>query len=190
MSRATGTVSPGPRRRASGLRAAAAALLFLLPAAPAAAATLDDLAKAEAALVAVWQEVPLSFRTTTFVTGSPVGFGVYEARETSVFAPGEPLVVYAEPVGYLWGEAGDGRYTFGFDVDLLIKRPDGSIVGGRESFQRLELTSRARNREFMLTLTLTLDGIAPGDYLLEYRTRDIASDKAGTISLPFTIAAP
>ncbi|GGK33500.1 hypothetical protein GCM10011322_20190 [Salinarimonas ramus] len=171
--------------------AAASALLLLatLPTTAAKAATLDDLAEAEAALVAVWEELPLTFRTATFVSERPVGFGVYEARETSVFAPGERLVVYAEPQGYLWEETGDGRVVFGFDVDLLIKRPDGEIVGGRENFQRLALESRERNREFMLTLTLTLDGIRPGDYVLEYRARDIASDKAGTIALPFTIAA-
>ncbi|WP_372423961.1 hypothetical protein [Salinarimonas chemoclinalis] len=173
------------------LRRAAAAALLLLASLPwAKAATLDDLAKAEAALVAVWQDVPLGFRTTTFVADAPQGYGVYTARETNVFAPGEPLVVYAEPVGYAWEEIGDGRFRFGFDVDLLIKTPDGTIVGGRENFQRLALESRARNREFMLTLTLTLDGIRPGDYVLEYRTRDIASDEAGTISLPFTIAEP
>ncbi|WP_052341842.1 hypothetical protein [Salinarimonas rosea] len=171
-------------------RAAAAALLLLAALPAAKAATLDDLAQAEAALVAVWDEVPLSFRTATFVVGSPEGYGVYAARETNVFAGGEPLVVYAEPVGYAWEAIADGRFRFGFDVDLLIKRPDGAIVGGRESFQRLALESRTRNREFMLTLTLTLDGITPGDYVLEYRTRDIASDKAGTISLPFSIAKP
>ncbi|MGP9820416.1 hypothetical protein ACTZWW_10405 [Salinarimonas sp. NSM] len=179
------------RRRPVRAAAALLPLIALLAPLPSAkAATLDDLARAEAALVAVWEDVPLAFRTATFVDGSPAGYGVYTARETSVFAPGEPLVVYAEPVGYAWEEIGDGRFRFGVDVDLLIKRPDGAIVGGRENFQRLALESRTRNREFMLTLTLTLDGITPGDYVLEYRTRDIASDEASTISLPFTIAEP
>lgn len=150
---------------------------------------LAAIEKAEAAVVAVWLAAPVTFRRALFVAEPPLGFGIYKERQGRVFGPGEPLVVYAEPVGYGWLENADATFTFGFAVDLLVKTAAGKVVAGQENFRRLELTSRARNREFMLTLTLEIEGAPPGDYVLEYRTRDIASDKAGVISLPFTIRA-
>jgi hypothetical protein len=154
-------------------------------------ALAQDLAaieKAEEAVVAAWNATPILFRTSVFVSESPGGFGIYRQRESNVFGPGEPLVVYAEPVGYGWKDNGDGTFGFGFNVDLIIKKPDGSIVGGQENFQRLALSSRARNREFMLTLTLTFDGAPAGDYVLEYVVRDLTGSKSGNISLPFTVS--
>jgi hypothetical protein len=164
-----------------------AALAFMAVSGMAVAQTLGDIELAEEVVIDAWQRTPLAFRTTVIVDAPPQGFGVYHERAHNEFAPGEPIVIYAEPVGYAWRENPDGTYTFGFDVDLLLKKSDGAIVGGQENFQHLELTSRARNREFMLTLTLTVDGAPPGDYVVEYTTRDIASDKAAVISRPFFI---
>lgn len=155
---------------------------------PACAQSLDAIERAENGVMEAWAAAPLTFRRTIFVSEPPQAFGVFSERKDALFANGEPIVVYAEPVGYAWQENGDGTYTFGFDVDLLVKTADGQIVGGQENFDRLEFTSRVRNREFMLTLTLDLSGAPPDDYVLQYRVRDIASDKAGTISLPFSLA--
>jgi hypothetical protein len=152
-----------------------------------AAQSLDAIEAAEEAVIEAWEQTPLTYRTAVFVASDPAGYGVYNERADGNFAQGEPIVIYAEPVGYAWQENDDGTYSFGFDVDLLLKTAGGAIVGGQENFQHLELTSRARNREFMLTLTLTVDGAPPGDYVVEYTTRDIASDKSGVISLPFSI---
>lgn len=167
--------------------ASAAAVLALLAATGASAQTLEAIEKAEQAVISAWNATPLTYRKALFVTQAQ-GFGVYQAREGAVFKGGEPLVVYAEPVGYAWKDEGDGTFSFGFDVDLLVKRSTGEIVGGQENFQKLELTSRSLNREFMLTLTLNIDGAPAGDYVVEYRTRDVNSPKSAVISLPFTVA--
>lgn len=164
-----------------------AGLAFIAVSGTTAAQTLGDIELAEEAVIAAWQRTSLTFRTAVIVDAPPEGFGIYQERAHNEFAPGEPVVIYAEPVGYAWHENPDGTYTFGFDVDLLLKKTDGAIVGGQENFQHLELTSRTRNREFMLTLTLTVDGAPPGDYVVEYTTRDIASEEAAVISLPFSI---
>lgn len=145
------------------------------------------LAEAEAAYEAAWLESPLTFAKAVLVSRAN-GFGIYEERKDAVFKGEEPIVVYAEPVGYAWKDNGDGTFSFGFNVDLLVKTPDGKIVAGQENFQKLELRSRARNKEFMLTLTLTLTGAPPGDYVIEYTTRDIASSKSGKISVPVTVS--
>ena len=167
---------------------AGAVLMSMLGGSVAGAQDLAAIERAEAQLVAAWEASPILFRTAAFVSEPPGGYGIYKERPSPSFAPGEPIMVYAEPVGYGWSENADGTFTFGFAIDLLIKKPDGTVVGGQENFQKVELTSRARNREFMLTLTLNLDGAPAGDYVLEYRTRDIASEKAGVISMPFRIA--
>lgn len=161
--------------------------LALLAPAAATAQELEKLTAAEATVDAAWSEVPIAFRKVALVSMAN-GFGIYEERKDNVFKAGEPVVAYAEPVGYGWKDNGDGTFNFGFSVDLLVKTPDGKIVAGQENFQRLELKSRARNKEFMLTLTLNLEGAPPGDYVVEYITRDITSSKSGKISLPVTIA--
>ena len=166
-------------------------LLVAARALHAAAANAQDLASietAEAAVVAAWNASPLVFRTVALLAEPAQGYGIYVERENSTFSPSEPIVIYAEPAGYAWRDNGNGTHTFGFDVDLLVKTAKREIVGGQENFQQIELTSRARNREFMLTLTLTVEGAPPGDYIVEYKVRDRHSEKAGTISVPFKVA--
>ncbi len=164
-----------------------AAAMMLMAATSAGAQSIEAVEKAEQAVIAAWNATPLAYRKAFFVDQAQ-GFGVYQARENAIFKGGEPLIVYAEPVGYAWKDNGNGTYSFGFNVDLLLKTAKGEIVGGQENFQSLELTSRSLNREFMLTLTLNVDGAPAGDYVVEYRTRDIHSSKSAVISLPFTVA--
>jgi hypothetical protein len=39
----------------------------------------------------------------------------------------------------------------------------------------------------MVTLTMNVSGAPAGDYVLEYKLRDLASDKSAVINLPFQI---
>lgn len=165
-----------------------AAVGMLAVTAPATAQSLADIEKAEAAVVEAWNATPLALRTALFVTEAPQGFGLYNPRPEAVFKPGESIVVYAEPVGYGWTDNGNGTFGFGFTVDLAIKNKEGGVLASQENYQRAEFSSRSRNRELMLTFTLTLDGAPAGDYVVEYLIHDITGDKQGTISLPFTIA--
>jgi hypothetical protein len=170
--------------------AALACLLLAAAAPPIAGQTMAEIERAEAVLDAAWAALPIQTRTAVLVAAPPAGFGLYEPHPTGVFAPGEPIIVYAEPVGFGYSQPAPGLWQFGFDVDLLVKTADGQILGGQEGFERLALTSRTRNREFMLTLTLDLDGAPPGDYVVQYTLNDIASDKSGALVLPFTIVDP
>ena len=125
------------------------AALALVAAAPAGAQSLDALTAAEQQVAAAWDATPLTFRKTLFADRIEA-FGVYEAKEGSTFAPGEPIVVYAEPVGYGYKNNDDGTYTFGFDFDLKVKNADGDIVAGKDGFASFELNSKAQNREFLV----------------------------------------
>jgi len=163
----------------------ATAALFAVP--PALAQTLDALVAAEQQVTAAWDATPLTFRKTLFATAIEA-YGVYTEKSGSTFAPGEPIVVYAEPVGYGYTTNAEGKYGFGFDFDLVVKTEDGEIVAGKDGFAHFELSSNAQNREFLVSLTLTLNEAPAGNYLLEYLAHDIASDETATISMPFTIS--
>lgn len=167
--------------------AALAAAVAMLAAVPATAQSLGDIEKAEAAVIEAWSATPLAFRQAVFVDEPPQGFGLYNPRPDAAFKAGEPVIVYAEPVGYGWTDNGNGTYGFGFTVDLAIKNKEGGILASQENYQRAEFVSRSRNRELMLTFTLTLDGAPAGDYVVEYLLHDITGDKQGTVSLPFSI---
>ena len=127
-------------------------------------------------------------RKAVFVAKHPDGFGQYAKRDNAVFKPGEKLVAYIEPVGYGWKDIGNGQYEFGFKVDFLIKSPDGKILAGQQDFADLKEISLARNREFMVVLTLNVSGAEPGDYVVEYTLRDRTSAKSTSFNLPFKIA--
>jgi hypothetical protein len=170
------------------LRTLPVILVLLAVAGTSRAQSLQEIDRRDAAVVEAWQKTPLTIRRAVFVSEHPDGFGEFVARTSNVFKPGEKLVAYVEPVGYAWKENGKDSFDFGFNVDFLIKSPDGKIIAGQEDFAKLKQTSHARNREFMLTLTMSLDGARPADYILEYKLRDIASDKSAIVSLPFKIA--
>ncbi|RYE87042.1 MAG: hypothetical protein EOP19_05305 [Hyphomicrobiales bacterium] len=154
---------------------------------PAFAQSIDALVAAEQQVAAAWDATPLTFRKTLFATGIEA-YGVYTEKQGSVFAPGEPIVVYAEPVGYGYTTDAAGKYTFGFDFDLVVKTADGDVVAGKDGFAHFALVSTVQNREFLVSLTLTLNEAPAGNYVLEYLARDIASDETATITMPFTIA--
>jgi hypothetical protein len=152
------------------------------------AQSLADIDSREAAVVEAWAATPLTIRKAFFVAEHPQGFGQYVERSSTVFKPGEKLIAYAEPVGYGWKDTGAGEFEFGFKVDFTIIAADGKILGGQQDFADLSLKSHARNREFMVVLTLNVTGAPPGDYVIEYKLRDVSSDKTATFNMPFKIA--
>ena len=153
------------------------------------AQSLQEIDRRYASLLEAWEKTPLTVRRTLFVAGHPQGFGLYQERASNVFKPGEALVTYAEPVGYGAKDAGNGLLEFGFAVDFLIKSPDGQILTGQQDFARLTQQSHVRNLEFMLLLTLNVTGAPAGDYVVEYKLRDISGDKSTSFELPFKIAS-
>src|SRR5215216_5747691 len=73
---------------------------------------------------------PLVLRRVQFISEAPKGFGIYQPRANSVFRAGEPLIVYAEPVGMGW-RTGDGVNLAHMATDFEIRTTDGKILGGR-----------------------------------------------------------
>ena len=162
---------------------------ILLSIGAAAAQSLEEVDKRQAAVIEAWQKTPLTIRRALFIEGEPRGFGLYRERSTKDFKPGEKVVVYAEPVGYGWKDAGNGMFELGFIVDFLIKSKEGEVLAGKENFMRIATESHTRNMEFMVVLTLNMSSAPVGDYVVEYKLRDIASDKSATFEMPFKIVS-
>jgi hypothetical protein len=138
------------------------------------------------ATTALWDKSPLVFRRALWLAEPPEGFGVFNPRENNVFASGAPMIAYAEPIGFGWRRVGD-IWRLDLAIDIVVKGSDGTILLERADFQKLEIGSRVRNREFMARVTYTFTGIQKGDYILDTTMRDKVSGKKGTFTLPFVV---
>jgi hypothetical protein len=147
-----------------------------------------EIDKLIASVADLWAAAPLQVRRALFVQERATSFGDFATRESARFKLGEKLFVYVEPVGYVW-RAESEFFHFGVAIDFLVKSPAGQILGGQDNFGRFTLRSRARVMEFMLNLTLTLDGAPAGDYVVQFTLRDLHSDKSAKFELPFAIVA-
>ena len=160
------------------------------PAEAQSAATMATLAEAENTVVDIWKRLPFSTRNVMFVAKGASAYGGYEKRATSVFAPGEKLLTYVEPIGYKWEENSPGTFRFGVTSDFEILTTDGKVLGGQRAFQNVEITTHYRNRELFLSLSISLDGIKPGNYVLAYDIHDKFGTGASRTEQPFTIKEP
>ena len=136
----------------------------------------------------IWPALPLGFTKVLLVADHPGGYGLYTARKNDVFKPGEPILIYAEPYGFGYGTTADGLSKIAFDVSMVIRTPEGKVIGGMNKGLRLSTTSHHRNKEFEATLTYRLSGIDPGKYVIVTTMLDRNSDKTGTFETPIEIA--
>jgi hypothetical protein len=138
------------------------------------------------AMDALTAKAPLGLRRVQFVAEPPQGFGLYKPRPDNVFRRGEPLIVYAEPVGLGWKQA-DGLNLAVVVTDFEIRTPDGKVLGGQRDFGRFNFSSHDRNQEIMTHLTITLSGAPAGTYVFAATYRDQMTGKSATLDLPFEI---
>lgn len=129
---------------------------------------------------------PLALRRVQFISEPPKGFGIYQPRANNVFRAGEPLIVYAEPVGMGWRTEGD-VHRAQVVTDFEIRASDGRVLGGQKEFGRFQFDSRERNLEVMTHLTIRLSGAPRGSYVFQAAYRDQVNGKSATLELPFEI---
>lgn len=135
-----------------------------------------------------WEAIPLTIRKQLFVSDA-TGYGLYIEREAgNVFAPGEPLVLYLEPLGFGYGRDALGNRELRFAVDLVLRDNAGEQIFVRENFMQLGQPLRYENREFFLTLTFNLNGLPAGEYTADLVIRDEHSDKSAELTEAFVIA--
>jgi hypothetical protein len=128
----------------------------------------------------------------TFVSSEPAGYGMYDEKESNVFAPGETFLLYVEPVGYTYGnvtdENGDQLYTMNFTADFTISTPNGTILAGQEDLPLSNLISHHPNKELMLQMSIDQTSPFPsGDYVLRYTFTDENSGESFDIEKNVTV---
>ena len=139
------------------------------------------IAAARDLLGAAWDaSTGLAIGETVLLAEPASGYGIYNPRATESYKLGEPVLIYAEPMGFGYGSPGQGLYSIGFVVDLKVMTEMGEILADLQNLTELDLVSRYPNREFQANLTYNLEGIAPGRYILQTTLRDKNSGKIGT----------
>jgi hypothetical protein len=165
-------------------------LLFASSAAVAGPASPDPsmaaIDSARTATVDALKGAPLGFRRILFVADTPGGFAIYDPRPDNVFKPGEPLIVYTEPVGIAWQQDGD-KVSSKLVVDFELRSPDGQVLGGQKGFGEFTFTAREQPIDYMAHVTINLTGAPSGAYILGLTVRDANSGKAANADLPFEI---
>jgi hypothetical protein len=149
-------------------------------------ASIAAIDSARAATIEALKGAPLGFRRILFVTEAPDGFAIYDPRPNNVFKPGEPLIIYTEPVGIAWQQDGD-KVSSKLVVDFEVRSPDGQVLGGQKAFGEFALTAREPPIDYMAHVTINLTGAPAGAYVLGLTVHDANSGKTASADLPFEI---
>jgi hypothetical protein len=141
------------------------------------------------ALVTVFEELPLSIRNATLVSGTPKGLGQYERRIDRVFTPDEPVTVYAELYGYGVTSKASGGYVRGLSADLALVDGTGAVRANQIGFWSSSEEFETRPLEMHLSFSATLSAFPPGDYVLRFTVHDKAFGKQASFDIPITLKA-
>ena len=169
-----------------------AAVLLGLLAAPlpaAAEAGFGAYDAVRAALVAVWDELPLGVRNVELVEGTPRGLGQFERRASRSFTPDEPVLVYAELYGYGVSLPANGGYVRELSADLALLDATGAVRANQASFWSSSERFSIRPLEMQLSFSAALTAFPPGDYTLRFTVHDRAGEKETSFDVPVTLAA-
>ena len=156
--------------------------------------TIEDARKL---YLSVWNQTEFNATFSTFVEPfSAAGYGVYEER-SNVFAPGETIVLYVEPVGFahrqIIDEEGDNNNTLYFmnmTADYEIAAANGTELQLIEDVQVGNITSHRPNTEMFLTLTLAqeVQPLPIGSYVITYSVTDEVSGESFQLEKEITVA--
>jgi hypothetical protein len=156
--------------------------------------TIED---AKDLYLSVWNQTEFNATFSTFVEPfSAAGYGVYEER-SNVFAPGETIVLYVEPVGFahrqIIDEEGGNNNTLYFmnmTADYEITAANGTELQLIEDVQAGSITSHRPNTEMPLTLTITpeVQPLPIGDYIITYSVTDEVSGESFELEKEITVA--
>jgi hypothetical protein len=160
--------------------------------------TIED---AKEIYLSVWNQTQFNATFSTFVEPfSAAGYGVYEERN-NIFAPGETIVLYVEPVGFGHEQVideGDVNsnnsdtmlYLMNMTADYEIAAANGTELQLIEDVQVGNITSHRPNTEMILTLTITPD-VQPlpiGNYIITYSVNDEISGESFQLEKDIIIA--
>jgi hypothetical protein len=160
--------------------------------------TIED---AKELYLSVWNQTEFNATFSTFIEPfSAAGYGVYEER-SNIFAPGETIVLYVEPVGFAHKQVIDERgsdsstllYLMNMTSDYKIAAANGTelelqLIEDEQSLRNI--TSHRPNTEMYLTLTLTpeVHPLPVGRYVITYSVTDEISGERFELDKDITVA--
>jgi hypothetical protein len=161
--------------------------------------TIED---AKELYLSVWNQTEFNATFSTFVEPfSAAGYGVYEGR-SNIFAPGETIVLYVEPVGFAHKQVIDEErgsnnrtllYLMNMTSDYKIAAANGTelelqLIEDEQSLRNI--TSHRPNTEMYLTLTLTpeVQPLPVGSYVITYSVTDEISGESFELEKDITVA--
>lgn len=140
----------------------------------------------DAAIAAILKDAPLTVRKALFVDKA-TGYGAYAERAAAVFKPGEPILIYVEPIAFAFGKNDVGAEEFALVADFVLQDEKGATLFAKDDFVSVVQPVRYHNREVHFTLTLDLTGLPNGEFLAKFRLRDKHADKSALFELPFEV---
>ena len=147
-----------------------------------AAAYQAKLSEADAA----WTAMPMSAQKALLVSYDSSGYGDYDPRPNAEFKDTEKVFSYIEPIGFVFKDVG-GLYSYGYTIDLKVKRADGSVLFQKEKYASLNAKSRAKKYESSFGSALGISGLDAGPYTIEFAFHDINSDKSMEVTQVFKV---
>lgn len=155
--------------------------------------TLDD---AREQYLSIWNQTEFNATFSTFIEPfSAAGYGVYEEHSSNVFAPGETIVLYVEPVGFdhrqvLDEEGNNTLYLINMTAGFEIASANGTELQLIEDVPAINITSHRPNTEMFLTLTLTQDvqSLPADNYVITYSVTDEVSGESFQLEKEITVA--
>ena len=161
--------------------------------------TIED---AKELYLSVWNQTEFNASFSTFIEPfSAAGYGVYEER-SNIFAPGETIVLYVEPVGFahkqiIDEERGSNNSTMLYLMNMTSDYKIAAANGTELELQLIEdkqglrnITSHRPNTEMYLTLTLTpeVQPLPIGSYVITYSVTDEISGESFELEKDITVA--
>jgi len=130
-----------------------------------------------------WEQSNFSSEFATFVIPNSVnGYGIYDEHRSNIFKPGEPIVLYVEPIGFTHKKLTDDSGNALYNVKLIPSVIISSKIDNKSAsidFPQFAFTSHRKNTEAELTITVTQNTPIPeGEYKILYTIKDAQSNKS------------
>jgi hypothetical protein len=128
---------------------------------------------------------PLGVSRVVFVTRKVEKFGEFQPRANAVFKPGEPIVLYVEPSGFIFpGEKGGARIDMG--INLKVATADGRVLLETPTTNKQNNPKGIANTFTNFNITLS----AAGKYAVSIAMTDNLTGRSLQYTVPLVVQAP
>jgi hypothetical protein len=170
----------------------AAAPSPLLSSNSSATANTSDLNAAREQYLLAWNHSGFHSQFDTFVN-SVEAYGIYQEHKSSIFKPGEDIILYAEPVGFSHVPVNINNtklYLINLTASIILSDTQGNILFGRENIPALNTISHTQNTEMFARLRVGQSSpFPPGGYVITYILNDVPSGRSFKIVKEITVAS-